>query len=290
MDTSMPAVKKTPTSRAVTTLCKFLDAAGVAHEASTNGHVALVTPKGKVDVVVAINEPTEALQGVLFIDGKALNGRKLQVAVDAFTGLTMAAGLGSLSPVPNRGVAPTQKLHFAEHFDEVAMRHTEFRKSPNLPAEKVKEFEPIITRLAKGFYARNRLVLDTFGYDSDDIISYGRVWLHNYFGVHRKPGHKHLDDIRLFTQYMKQRCVEFLDLIRKKSRNVLPEDDTLATALYSGKATAEGLGAPNIAFSERERPEARPRRARRPTSPPRRTRSRTAERHDPLPARRRTVA
>lgn len=134
-----------------------------------------------------------------------------------------------------RGPQPNMKLHYSDNFELVAMRHRDFRRSPNPTPEKLRSFKPVAEKVAQRFLSLNRDLCLLHGYDHGDLMTYALVWTTNFLGLYARDGHsRHSDEnAKLLCVHLKQRFAELRTLMFKKGRNCFPDAEQLAINLPS---------------------------------------------------------
>jgi hypothetical protein len=129
----------------------------------------------------------------------------------------------------DRGPIPKHK---AEDFDDVAWRHSEFRRVPNPPAWKLKAYEDVIGKTSWKFYRWNTTTCQDHGLDVDDLKSYARVWTCNYIGMYQISDDVDNENKRFLSNYLQQRFNELRKQLIARGRNVLPTLDEAFIALH----------------------------------------------------------
>ena len=131
-----------------------------------------------------------------------------------------------IRPFNQKELAEKKRITCWDNFEDVCMRHTTFRKSPNQSESKMKPFYPIIKRMSKRYYYLFNTVFCTVGYNHEDLESYGRIYLINFLGMERERIGKTQDEqFKLFTVYIKQRYGELAFICNRKNKSILGSDD-----------------------------------------------------------------
>ncbi len=217
--------------RITTQLKTWLTAVGIGFEDSTSGLVVTSKDGAKVPVAVAVKgKPAPAL-GAISVQGKDLTSRNLRKSLEAFGKLQVALGYPPRAPV-DRGPIPTHKAHYADDFELVALRHSDFRRSPNPTAAEMKAFETVVNKAAWWFYRKNNQTCLDHGMEVDDLRSYAQAWTVNYLGLYKDDTLTRVDNERYLFQYLSQRFVEFREQLDKKGRNILPMLDDAYIAMH----------------------------------------------------------
>jgi hypothetical protein len=148
----------------------------------------------------------------------------LSEALEAFHAVTTATGNGMPVPV-DRGPAPTHAEVYGQDLFLVASRHREFRNSPDLPANKVLEYKPVVVRWARSFFMQNRELCQGHGYEVGDLVTFGWMWAHVY--AHKSEiVTKGDDNKKLLTRCLQQRGSELHRYLKKKARDTFPDRQT----------------------------------------------------------------
>lgn len=238
--TKQPYRIQAPNATAVNVLRSWLRAVNVPLLPRKAGCDLAVTGKDGTPLFVQVSmnpdEPTK--DGVLKVLARDVTGKKIEVALAAFHQITDAAGYDRAQPL-DRGAGPElneqgnpKKLHYSDEDFLVAMRHNEFRRSPNPPADRWQQYRPTIDKTVWAFL-RNNFELaarHTLGYD--DLASYARCWVVNFCARYEIQNPKNNDNEKLLYVYLEQRLRELRSILQKKERSMMPDVETLSLALY----------------------------------------------------------
>lgn len=188
-----------------------------------NVHFEVVDETLKVDknngekLSVIIGTKTLIKDGVCEVGAKEIISPNPEVFLNALHTVTECAGYGKPNPV-NRGEAPSSRINYKDQFEEVYLRHSVFRRSPNPKDETLLKYATIIEKVAKRAFRRYNWILEPMGFGADDLINIGRVhtvtFIHYYASAENKT-----DNIKLLTEYLKQRFSELAKLCHKKAEN-----------------------------------------------------------------------
>jgi hypothetical protein len=200
--------------RVTTQLKTWLTAVGIAHEDTPAGVV--VTSKNGAKVVV--NSSPE------------LTGRDLKKSLEYFSAIQTSLGYEAKMPV-NRGEIPTHKAHYGDEFDLVAMRQSEFRRTPNPSTARLREYDATINQSVWKFHRMNTQVCQDHVLEIADLKQYALLWTTNYIGLYEITNDSESERKRFLSQYLGQRFYEFRKLLDKKGRNTLPTLDLAFIAL-----------------------------------------------------------
>jgi hypothetical protein len=160
--------------------------------------------------------------GILSIDVNSIGNEIIspvaKVFLAALHSITEAAGYGSPIPV-DRGEAPTSRINYKEHFEQVYLRHSVFRRSPNpKDLQALDKYNKTIEGTANRAYKRYHWILQPMGFGAEDLVSIGKV--HTIAFIHYYAAAiNNVDNIKLLTEYLKQRFSELAHLCHKKAAN-----------------------------------------------------------------------
>lgn len=101
-----------------------------------------------------------------------------------------------------------------DNFDDILMRTKIFSRCPNPSAEDMAYWRPRVKRIAKHVWNRFRKPLLAFGFESEDLETYGLV--HLTTALHRyRTGAQEYDDA-IVSRYVTQRLTEIVKKVRRK--------------------------------------------------------------------------
>lgn len=238
----MPYAEQPRNATAVNILRSWLTAVGIKHKPSKlQGYDICVEGRagGEVQVQVAMGGEEKSKEAGVQVLARDITGKRASKKLDAFWSVTDAAGFERRQPV-DRGAEPEanakgnpRKLHYRDEFDLVAFRHTEFRWSPDPPADRWVRYKPTIEKVAWGFLKMNSRLAARHQFDIDDVLQYARVWVVNYCARYEVPNPLHNDNERKCYRYLQQRFNNDLRaLLLKKERSTIPDAETVSIALY----------------------------------------------------------
>ena len=240
---------------AVNILRAWLNAVGVpTAPAQEEGYDLLVgaLDGGEVAVQVALHPDESGLGGAVKVLAGDLTGKKVERALAAFHQVTDAAGYDRAQPF-DRGVDPElnekgnpRKLHYRDEDFLVAIRHNEFRRAPNPPEDRWKQYRPTIEKTSWAFLRNNFELCARNGFDIGDLLTYARAWTVNFCGRYEAAEARYFDNERKLHVHLQQRFLyDLRPILEKKERNVLPDAETVSLALYGRPdctVTAPGSG------------------------------------------------
>jgi hypothetical protein len=177
-----------------------------------------VAKKDGASLKVVIGESASLDQTVCTIKDKEIISPIPEVFLAALHILTDAAGYGKPLPV-DRGEAPTGRINYKDQFEEVYLRHSVLRRSPNPKDHNfLDKYDKTIRKTANRAFRRYRWILEPMGFMADDLVNIGRVhtvaFMHYY-----ASSPNHVDNLKLLTEYLKQRFSELTRLCHKKGCN-----------------------------------------------------------------------
>lgn len=176
-----------------------------------------------------------------------LRSRDLYRALGAFHAVTERAGYGK--PLPfERGEEPKNKLHYADNFELVSMRHRELRRSPNPDAATLKKYKPVIDKAAWTFLRWNNKLCARQGLEHDDLVQYAMIWTVNFLANYQVVDRGNSNNERMLYTHLLQRFGNFQEVLEKKARSISPDRDTFKVATQGSvedyNRVSSGLGGP----------------------------------------------
>lgn len=192
--------------------------------------IVTITVDGAVRRITVAFEPTCTTTDTLNISADKINHTNVDVAIGDFFRLTSALGYGFRLPV-NRGSVEKAKVNFNESFDDIALRHRDFRRAPNPPKGKLAQYEKVVMNLCKRFIYRNQTLCNNSLLSAEDLYSYAMVWECNFWGSFAVESED--ENVKLLSSYIQQKLIDFRKLLIRKMRNCTPDFQTAALA-YSG--------------------------------------------------------
>jgi hypothetical protein len=233
------------TEKAVRALASYLTACKIPWALSTirSHDLDVIGQDGTLIKVVVLGDPKQEVPSdTIAVPGWDLISPSLKIAFSALHKVTEPGGYGTPEPV-DRGPDPDKKLCYKDDHDLVAMRHWPLRTAPNLPDAVFKDYTKMIENLCRFFYNTNRRFMDLFGYTVGDLLTFAMVWLVIFQHHHAKlkEGQKH-ENRKLFTEFVKQKFIDFRTVVQSKANGCFPNGETLVTALYE-----ENVGGPPLA-------------------------------------------
>jgi hypothetical protein len=223
-------------SRAVSLMKSWLRASGISFKSGSVPGVDLVVADAAgrdVSLQIDCGESPAAAPGTVVVGGSVLTGRRLRDGLAFFADFVASLGYTPRTPV-DRGELPDQNLSVVDHFEEVAMRHSELRRCPNPTTQQMRRYEPVLKKATWNFLRLNaRLCADNM-LEFGDLFSYAQAWTINYLGLYEVPAEQdtaHNNEKKLYY-FLWQRYNEFRQLLVKKGRNIFPELDTASVAQH----------------------------------------------------------
>lgn len=216
MESATEVVKKNPEVQGVHILKSYLLALKIPFVVGAKPNELLVQTKdgsAAVDVVVGQTDDINKVK----IDPLVISSFKLNEALSALHTVTEAAGYGKPQPL-DRGAAPTGRVNYLDNFEDVYLRHSIFRRSPNKTAEDLEPYMPTIKRCARKAMYRWKNVFQAMGFSEGDLLTTGMVYTISYLH-HYCYAPDQIDNIKLLTDYLKQRFGEMAKITFKKALN-----------------------------------------------------------------------
>jgi hypothetical protein len=225
----------------VNILRSWIAAVGIpVRPSSVPGFDLSVTQKdgGTIEVQVCMrSDETMPGEGIQVL-AKDITSKRLSTALDAFWRITDAAGYDRRDPL-NRGAEPPanekgnpRKLHYKDEDFLVAIRHTEFRRSPNPTNDKWVKYRSNMEKVACGFHRMYYEVCRRHGLGIDDLMQYARCFVVNFCARYECTNEVWFDNERKCYRYLQQRFKELLTILLKKERSTIPDGETVSLALY----------------------------------------------------------
>lgn len=184
-------------------------------------------------------------EGVGFrVAAKAFTARRDDVALGALYSVQAAAGYEEKKPslrdknvVLNKNGA-VRKHHYRDEDFLVVIRHNELRRAPNPPKETWKKYDSVMREAVWSFMRSLRGKSTCYdiclrhGYEMSDLLSYARLYVINFVGRSEIENPTDDDNEKLCYKYIQQRLRnDFLSVLLKKERSVLPDSQTAQIAL-----------------------------------------------------------
>lgn len=199
--------------------------------------------------------------GALSVPRKAMTGKRISAALEAFWAVTDAAGYPRRRPVdrgpelaPNKHGNP-RKLHYRHEPFLVSVRHTELRSAPDPTPEQWALYEPVARRVAGTYWRNYRNALSRNGHDFEDVLAHTRCLTINFCARHEVPDDPR-NPYRLKCYLLQRLFTDAAKVLLKKERSVLPDAETANICVYGRPEGEEGTE-PEIEVVEFESSEAR---------------------------------
>lgn len=230
-------------STSVNILRSWLHAVGIETSVPKTPGFDLSIPMrlgGELNVAIAMRQDeTLAGEGVSVM-ASDFTGRQDKVALSAFYKITDAAGYNRIPPL-DRGAHGSvndkgnpRKLHYKDEDFLVAIRHSEFRRSPDPAPDRWGKYRFVMNRIVWEFYQMNLGMCQRQRVDIDDVMQYARCAMVNFCSRYETPVPVLNDNERKFTGYLRQRLNHDLRYIMtKKERSTTPDGETVCIALFS---------------------------------------------------------
>lgn len=249
--------KRSKNSVPVCILKSWLRAGGIqVSTPETPGHDLLVTKHDGSILKVVVSDDVGEHSADMRVSAKAFTGRRDDVAIAALLEVQVAAGYEPKRPdLRDKNVVRNEKGGVRKHIyrDEdflVTIRHNELRRAPNPPPEVFQRYESTMREAVWSFMRALHGKSTCFdicarhGLEMNDLLTYARLYVVNFVGRYEIDNPIHSDNERLCYRYIKQRLHnDFLPVLLKKERSVLPDSQTAQIALLG--CTHEGADTEN---------------------------------------------
>jgi hypothetical protein len=173
----------------------------------------------RVQVQVQAADSPSPKDGVMVLKSADLTGRNISKALETFQGFVQSLGFEYRSPV-SRGALPTKKLDYRDHFEDVALRHTELHRCPNPSDEDLKKYDRVIKDTVSRWYYMNFVFCDKNFLQQSDLITYAQMWTVTYVGMYQIDSTQGNNEGKLRT-YLYQRLMEYKQVMKKKGRSIV---------------------------------------------------------------------
>jgi hypothetical protein len=213
---------------AVNVLMSWLRAAGIS-TFDNEGAICFHGPRGVNRVVVGSGDS----QDTIYIDPDHIANRSSKKSVETFRSLMDMCGVTNYLPIVrgNEDDLDSRASMADGEIELRAMRHNEFRTAPEVSSDVMDSLSSCIKNVARIFYKKNTNLFTKMAIDVEDLEQYARVWTVNF--MHKYRSEQEDDNRKLLTNYLKQRFVEFYELIKKSSASSVPTIETIETHAYS---------------------------------------------------------
>lgn len=238
---------------AVNILRAWLGAVDITHRPSEKpGCDLTVTGQDGTELEVQVLLPGDPpADGAIHVKARDFTGKRAERALEAFYAVTDAAGYPRQEPL-DRGAGPAKneqgnprKLHYRDDDFLVAVRHTEFRRSPNPPAERLKFYKSTMEKTAWRFFNLNYGLCVRNSLGVDDLLQYASCWVVNFIARYETQVEVHHDNERKCYRYLQQRFnTDLKGVLLKKERSALPDAQTVSIGLY-GRPDIDGEVSPD---------------------------------------------
>lgn len=212
-------IKKNPAVQGTHILKSYLNALGIKYTEVTPTHLQITGKAGKTYGVVVGEGSAEVT-----LDPADISSYRLERSMKALHAVTEFGGFGAPQPV-DRGERPTGRVNYSDNYEDVYLRHSIFRRSPNRTEDELAPYMKTIKLCARRAMFRWKNVFVGMGHAEEDLVNVGMVYtvsfLHNYASVA-----DHTENIKLLTVFLHQRFGEMAKITFKKARSstCLPQD------------------------------------------------------------------
>jgi len=206
--------RKNPELQGAHILKSYLKSLKIPFEiGGSENSVEVKTVDGQKTVSVVVGSGSGQIQ----IDPLIITSFELSKSLSALHLVTEAAGYGRPNPI-SRGAQSTGRVNYLDNFEDVYLRHSIFRRSPNQNDADLEPFLPTIKRCARKAMFRYKNVFQAMGFSEGDLITTGMVYTVSYLH-HYSYAPDHIDNVKLLTDFLKQRFGEMAKITYKKALN-----------------------------------------------------------------------
>ncbi len=110
-----------------------------------------------------------------------------------------------------------------DNFDDILFRTKIFSRCPNPTMADLAQYGPIVKRISKHVWNRFRKPLLAFGFESEDLETYGLV--HLTTALHRYRTGNQEYDVAIISRYVTQRLTEIVKKVRRKGLQCTAESE-----------------------------------------------------------------
>lgn len=218
-----------PRLRAISVLSSWFAAVGIYSKVSGENIVAEHSNGTMVHILPDTNPEVAGDPPFATIDQNAILSPDERTSTRAFMALTEALGYGALMPV-YRGDGPDHPVNYRNDYELVAMRHSDFRRSPNVADAKLHEYDSVMGAQVKRFFRHNHDLCLRNGYEHEDLLSYAMIWTLSWLHRLYRVDLSEKENRSLLSYELRQRFTNFYDLLRKKDWSCTPEAAVLNVA------------------------------------------------------------
>lgn len=245
--------KKGKNYTAVTRLATWLDVARIPYRLTNEGPHDLIVEcsnGGPMPVRVSL-VPENGGPDHYSVSVQEMINRNDNVSTAAFARLTAAAGYGRVNPLVRCASPLSKKLNTDDHFELVAMRHTEFRRVPNPTNQQLESHKTTIDKAINRAQSIHYNLFARNGLDKEDLRTYAQIWTCNFLGLYNIKAEGYKDNERKLYAYLCQRFSNFCEAAYRKERSVVPDMSTYYMAILGKPWVATKFGPDHLSgFSE----------------------------------------
>ncbi len=193
--------------QAAQTLVSHLRAQG--YKATADKQIVTITlSKRQVSIEVGDSYGQQAVSGD---DVRSANPQTIQKALD------WVRQIARLRARPHSTYRPMElkRNTLEDNFDDILFRSKVFSRCPNPSAEDLREYMPLVKRISKHVWNRFRKPLLAFGFESEDMETYGLVHLTTALHRYRTGDLEH--DKAIVGRYVTQRLMEIVRKVKRKA-------------------------------------------------------------------------
>lgn len=207
--------KTTPTVKGVHILKSYLQALGIPYLQTSIDELSIEC-KDRQKLLVSVD--TQLSQDVrLLVRSEDLMSFDLTKSLKSLHTVTEKAGYGS--PVPfDRGVKSGERINYNDHFEDVYMRHSLFRRVPDATAEQMEPYMSTLKSSARRALFKWQSSFKSMGFGEEDLINIGRIYLMSFLHFYA-TSEDVSENRKLLVAFLKQRFGEAAKITFKKALN-----------------------------------------------------------------------
>ena len=209
--------KRDPKTQGCHILKSYLSALKIPFVAGAESNEILVTTTSGKPLPVRVNHSFELnndYSGIV-IDTNELSSYKLDQSLKQLHAVTIAGGYGKPIPI-DRGVS-LGRISYLDNFEDVYLRHSVFRRSPNCKESDLLPYMKTITAAARRANYRWKTVFSAMGFGENDLVNVALVYTVSF--LHNYASDTISDNTGLLSEFLYQRFGEFAKITSKKAQS-----------------------------------------------------------------------
>lgn len=194
-------------------------------------------------VAIAVDEFCPVPEGGVRVMARCVVGRREQDALAAFDQIVEASGRSPQRPFREGPERPLneqgnpRKLIYRDEEFLVAIRHNEFRRTPNPPHDRWEKYRRAMHWISRSFFFKNYELCRRQLMDLEDVLQYARCLMVNFCSRYERVSYEgdrwDLQTVNdgLFMQYLRQRFTGLYQILEKREVSTLPSSGAVETIL-----------------------------------------------------------